>query len=106
MARVRKKIPRIPKKFNVMGHTMTVNIIPDTEWLVLGLDDAHVGYFEEATLKVYIRGDRAESAMEQIFWHEALHCILHFMGHPLNNDETFVDVMSGVFHQILITSEY
>lgn len=40
------------------------------------------------------------------FWHEATHAILHSMGHPLYNDEKFVEQFSGRLFQLITTAKF
>lgn len=52
------------------------------------------------------RMPRTPAAIRQTFWHEVTHAILHQMGHPLWNNETFVEEFSQLLSQAIDTSKF
>lgn len=40
------------------------------------------------------------------FWHEVMHCMLHQMGHPLWNNEVFVDSIGKNLGSIIKTAKF
>ena len=93
---------RIPKRFQLMGHEVRVQRIPATRWK----HPKHEAYFRSDRMTIELCSGVAPSRLEQAFWHEATHGWLFVMGHPLYDDEPFVEVASGLIHQIITTSEY
>ena len=70
-----------------------------------------VGHVVPSEGRIYLRTvfDRKPATEEfrnAVFWHEAVHAILHDMKHPQWNDEIFVDGISDRLVQIFTTAEF
>lgn len=86
----------IPKSFKLMGHTITVKIVPEKDWA----DDETVGFWNSQNLTISVLGGLNEGRTQQIFCHELVHAILHSMAEDdLNGNEKFVDVFGSLLQQ-------
>ena len=92
---------KIPKKIQILGRTIEV--------VIGGEDPDGDGAWGEAVFKegrIYLykksKGEKvSRDAMEATFFHELTHWILNMQGYDKeNNDEDFVDRVSGAMHQI------
>ena len=92
----------IPKKFQLMGHTINVRIVPHKEWA----DDETVGFWNCENMTISVRAGLGDSHTQQIFCHELVHAILANMGEDeLNSNEKFVDVFGSLLHQAWTTTK-
>ena len=92
----------IPKSFQLMGHTVIVNLVPEKDWS----DDDAVGFWNSQNLSISILAGIGDQRTQQIFCHELVHAILHSMGEiKLNENEKFVDVFGSLLHQAWVTIE-
>lgn len=98
----RPRRANIPKQFQVMGHTITVKLIPKSRWKA---GKNCVGYFDPAHLSIAVCSSLAPSAQEQTFWHEVTHCILFALNSPMYENEEFVDQVGGLLQQITSSME-
>lgn len=93
---------RIPTKFRVAGHTVTVvrnaRLPADTH-----------GLWENAKKRIRLtkfEPGTAESYKQQVFMHELVHCLCDTIGRAdLSENEGFVDAMSEALLQVLTTAE-
>jgi len=98
---------RIPKSFNIFGHTYTVEF--DSQ---LDVDHDAVGTCSTRKHIIKLQPDseakpRLKSQIEQSYLHELVHVILReLMYNDLDNNEQFIDTFASALHQILTTSEY
>jgi len=87
----------IPKSFQIMGFTIKIQITDD-------IDDHSDGRYVGAQEKIDIRpvsSKLTSDYQEQIFWHEAVHCILQMQSYDkLDKDEAFVDRIAQCLWQI------
>lgn len=92
---------KIPKRFHLMGHVYEVVIVPRSQWK----DPEAVGLFDNNSRRILIlKSDSA--SMQQVYLHEVSHAMLLAMGRDkLYRDESFVDLLASMLHQILTTSE-
>lgn len=92
---------KIPKRFQLMGHTYAVKIVARRDWK----DPEAVGLFDNTTHQILIlKADQA--TMQQVLLHEIEHAILLAMGRDeLYKDESFVDLQASMLHQILTSME-
>jgi hypothetical protein len=93
---------RIPKSFKLLGHTIAVNVIPESEWIKTK-DEDDVGEWYARDLKIDLL-DQPSSPLMHAFAHELTHAILEMMNHPIGKDEVFVDNFAGLLAQALATS--
>ena len=98
---------RIPKRFKLMGQTISVEQVSHIGNTNNTLGEAR--HFQNSILlQKSVEGmelptDRAA----QIYLHEVMHLVLHNAGvAEMAADETFVDLISSLLHQVLTTSEY
>lgn len=91
----------IPRKVQLMGHTVAVSVVTPKEWKHKGC----VGYFDPANSLIAIKRARP-SQMAHVFFHELTHAILALMSHDLYEDETFVDSFGGLLAQALSSAKY
>ena len=102
-----KTVMRIPKSFNLMGKTYTVEYMPR-----LNFSEGAMGMAYHRSHRIGLQTDTPEYTRttednEQTFLHELTHHILHAMGETkLNNNEKFVDMFAGFLHQALTSMEY
>ena len=94
---------RIPKRFHLMGHTITVKRIPATRWKA---GKACVGYFDPATLTIAVNSGIAATAQEQTFWHEVTHALFFALNSDLYENEQLVDQLGGLLHQVISSMEH
>ena len=93
----------IPRSFWLMGHQITVQVVPEKDWT----NEDAVGLWATAKCEMLIRGDRAEQIQQQVFCHELVHAILEKMGEDkLCGDEQFVDVFGSLLHQAWTSAKY
>jgi Zn-dependent peptidase ImmA (M78 family) len=92
----------IPASLKLLGHTITVRLVPEAEWK----HDDCVGLYEAHRHRILIRDSISESLQHHTFYHELTHAILGTMGHQLNGDEVFVDMFSGLLHQAVSTTKF
>ncbi len=98
---------RIPKSFDLLGHTVTVRVVSKRDWEALTEDyeemEDDVGYWiPDDNLIVLLRQPR--SRMLHTLAHEMTHAVLYYMNSPLWADEIFVDQMGGLWAQALATA--
>lgn len=93
---------RIPKRFHLMGHTITVKLIPRTRWKA---GKNCVGYFDPASLTIAVCSSIAPTAQEQTFWHEVTHALFFALNSDLYEDEQLVDQLGGLLHQVISSME-
>jgi len=96
---------RIPKRFNIFGHTINVEYVSDLQ----KRDGCH-GQFDTNTLVIQLQSretaNSCESQQEQTFYHELVHAIFHLTGYEdLDKDEQLVDLIGQCLHQVAATSE-
>lgn len=98
---------RIPKSFEILGHTITVRIVSKRDWEDLSekydIDDADALFSSADKLVMICRGK--PSYMFQLFHHELVHAVLDAMNSKLSYDETFVDAFAGLLAQTMKTAK-
>ena len=98
---------RIPKQFQLLGHTITVRVVSKRDWEDLcdkyeEMEDT-VGWWVPADdLIVIQRQPRAQ--MLHTLMHEMTHAVLHYMNDPKATDERYVDQMGALWAQALATA--
>lgn len=98
----------IPKKFTVLNHTFKVRMVDN----IVTNGEVRLGECCKDLCVVDIATHShtdpiPDSVMEHTFFHEITHVILDIMGEErLSSDEKFVDVFSGLLHQVIKTSKY
>lgn len=98
---------RIPQRFKLMGHTITVEYDPMLDGRNGALGEARYTTNSIALQPNTDTFNRPQSTQEHVFLHELTHHILNEMNeHELRGNEKFVDVFSGLLHQALTTMEY
>lgn len=98
---------RIPKRFKLLGHTVTVDFDASGYY-------AHrrfgVADYEQKIILLTPKGPSipvTQSSIEHTFMHELVHhCLYHTEHAELNENENFVDLFAGLLHQALTTMEY
>lgn len=91
---------RIPRRFQLMGHTITVRRVPKTQWKHKDC----VGFFDPSKMLIAVCTGTNASTQEQIFWHEATHAMFYCLGNPDYENEQLVDQIGGLIHQIVTSS--
>lgn len=98
---------RIPTEFNILGKTIKVEFKDD---YCSGANIYGQANHPENTIYLTTRLQSRIIALENVehtYLHEVVHHILQAMGETeLNNSEKFVDLFSGILHQVLTTSKY
>jgi hypothetical protein len=92
----------IPKSYNLLGYTIHTKIVPEVEWN----NKDCVGTYEPHRHRILIRDGLSAALTQHTCYHEMVHSILSAMGHPLNEDENFVDMFSGLLHQALSSAKF
>lgn len=93
----------IPARFQLLGHVITVRIVPKSRWRH-GRDCC--GIWEPDKLRIDILGGQPVTTMQQTFCHELTHALLDMMSHRLSRDEQFVDQLAHLLQQALTTFEF
>ena len=92
----------IPKTFYLLGHEWKVEIVPKETWH--HGDD--VGFSDTGSCRIEILQSPQYDYMEHTYFHELVHAALDYMGEDkLYRNETFIDLLAGLIHQALVTSE-
>jgi hypothetical protein len=97
---------QVPSRFNLLGREITV--IYDTERCNAR---GAFGYADLSYDTIYLAEELdgkpiPTPTLAHTFLHEALHFMLDAMGeNKLGNNEKFVDLLSGLMHQMLTTSQ-
>lgn len=94
---------RVPKSFKLLGHTVTVKVIPEAEW-IKDKDEDDVGEWFVRELRIDLL-EQSPSPLMHAFTHELTHAILDMMNHELNRNEVFVDNFAGLLAQALTTAK-
>jgi len=92
---------RIPSSLRLMGHTITVQLIPPIKWKRKGA----VGWFDQNTLTIEVL-KRPGTITEQTFLHELMHAVFFALNSPLYENEELVDQVGGLLHQAIKTAKY
>jgi hypothetical protein len=91
----------IPSQFQILGHTITVEIIPLDEWE----HSDCTAYYAPERDKIYVRAHHTESLMKHAFWHEVMHAMFNLLNRDtLYKREVLVDNLGAVLAQILDTA--
>jgi hypothetical protein len=93
----------IPSRFRLLGHTITVRVVPRPKWRH-GRDC--VGIWEPDKLRISLLADPIETQLQAGFTHELVHALLDMMNHELSHDEAFVDNLGALLQQALTTFEF
>lgn len=94
---------KIPSSVPLLGHIISVKKVQVKDWKH---GDAVVGLWDPMTHAIELRADYSGSKMEQTFFHELTHAVLHLMGHRLAHNEAFVDQFASLMHQALTGARY
>jgi hypothetical protein len=92
----------IPKRFQLLGHVITVRILPKSKWRH---GKGVVGMWEPEKLRIDLLANPIESQIQAVFTHELTHALLDHMSHELSHDEVFVDQLGLLLQQALTTFE-
>lgn len=90
----------IPKSFQLLGHTITVRVIPRSKWRH---GKSVVGMWIPDKLRIDLLADPIETQLQATFCHELTHALLDMMNHKLSSDEVFVDNLGALLQQALTT---
>ena len=101
------EILRIPKSFQLLGQTITV------EWMDRLIEDQDAvgeSHYRKNRIVLQQHNDgivRPQTQSEATFCHELVHWIFFMMNEDdLRKNEKLVDVFGRLLHQALITMEY
>ena len=97
---------RIPKSFKVGKKKYTVNeaVIGSNRTCIKG-----VIFFQKQSIDIgqYVHNRRmSEKERAAVFWHEALHAMLHDMGSRKNGDEQFVEALAKRITDVVYTARF
>lgn len=93
----------IPARFQLLGHTINVRVIPRSKWRH---GKGVVGVWIPDRLRIDLLSDPLETQLQATFCHELVHALLDMMNHELSHDETFVDNLAALLMQALVTFEF
>lgn len=93
----------IPKKFQLLGHTIKVRVVPPSKW-------RHgkncVGIWLPEQYRIDIISTVKGSHRQQVWCHELTHALLDLAGYEeLSHDEQLVDRVGHLLQQALTTME-
>jgi len=91
----------IPQSFQLMGHKITVKVIPKARWR----RKSCVGVWIPDKLRIELLDDGEASVVQHTFCHELTHAMLDMISHELSRDEQFVDQLGALLQQALTTFE-
>jgi hypothetical protein len=101
----------IPKRFKLLGCTVTVDI--DNEYFNKGARDGYYGFSIYRESRIILREHDNKEMMMQTFFHELTHFVMYNSGYNfhkkeeyMHQEEGFVDLTASLFHQALTTMEY
>lgn len=98
---------RIPKSFQLLGHTITVRIVSKRDWEAISeendLEDAVACWCPELNLILICRTSRTQ--MLHAMYHEMTHAVLDMMNDRLSYNEQFVDNFAGLLAQAMDTAQ-
>jgi predicted SprT family Zn-dependent metalloprotease len=94
---------KIPKKFKLLGHEITV--VFDNNY---HNKEDYIGHAKYRGNKIIIDNNNTRTApqIQQTFYHELIHWVLYFMKSKKNEDEDFVDMFAEFLNQAFSTMEY
>lgn len=92
----------IPSSFKLVGHKITVKVIPKSRWR----RKSCVGIWLPNQLRIELLDSGEASVVQHTFCHELTHAILDCMGHDLSQNEQFVDTLGALLQQALTTFEF
>lgn len=93
----------IPTSFQLLGHTITVRVIPKSKWRH---GKKAIGIWLPDKLTIHILHDPIESNLKAVFCHELTHAILDCFNSKLSHDEAFVDNFGSLLAQALVTFSF
>lgn len=94
---------RVPKRFKLLGHTISVVVQQESEWLKNNAED-EVGDWSPPDLLISLV-EQDQTLLMHAFCHELTHALLDMMNNDLSKDEAFVDTFAGLLAQALTTSK-
>ena len=93
----------IPKRFQLLGHTIAVKVVPPSRWKH---GKGCVGIWIPDDLRIEIISTAKGSYRQVVWWHEACHAMLDLAGYEnLSHDEQLVDRLGHLLQQMLTTME-
>ena len=92
----------IPHRLQLMGHTITVKVIPKSRWR----RKSCVGIWMPHKLRIELLDDGEQTVVQHTFCHELTHAMLDMISHELSRDEKFVDQLGALLQQALTTFEF
>jgi hypothetical protein len=98
---------RIPKRFKILGRTVEVVWVDD---LLQSSDFCGAARYRMDQVALQTPNDAyrpTPAQLENTFCHEVVHWMLYMSGnHDLNKQESAVELLGAMLHQILSTAEY
>ena len=93
----------IPKYFDLMGHAIEVRQVKVPPGIKDEIDSHATWQKDKQLITINVFG-QSETLLHHTYLHEVTHAILDAMGkEDLSKDEEFVDMFSGLLHQVLTT---
>lgn len=106
LGRGRPRKVLIPKSFDCLGHTIQVELLGKDLFQAVTGQTGLVGYYDHDLKTIYVLESESQSAMEQTFLHELMHCILEHAAYPdESSDESFVDLTAELLYQYMKTQK-
>lgn len=94
---------RIPKRFKLLNHQITVRVLSKSEWPEKYADS--VGVWDNHKNEILLL-KQPRTVLRHTLWHEITHALLDMMGHKLSTNESFVDALGGLLAQLSDTTEF
>jgi hypothetical protein len=93
----------IPAQLKMMGHTITVAILPPSKWRY---SKKYCGNFDPSRNRIELLSGGPTTQLQATFCHELTHAMFTYAGRQdLSDDETLVDKIGELLAQALATFE-
>lgn len=104
---------KIPKRFKLLGSTITVEVSDDNFKFEDSHNDCIGGWSIYRKNRIEIRPSSNKEMEEHAFWHELTHFVMYHAGGSLSKtcdfvhkEENFVDLVAGLYMQAINSFEY
>lgn len=97
----------IPTRITVGDHKYTIHMCKQMPGKgVMGAVHYNLGTIQLATHSNTSNGRYSPSRLQETFWHEITHAILHDMGHKLHTNERFVTDFSSRLSKAISSARF
>lgn len=97
----------IPKSIQIGNHKYTIHMLKQMPRKgVMGAVQYNLGTIQLATHSSTTTARYSPSRLQETFWHEVTHAILHDMGHKLHTNERFVTDFSSRLSKAISSAKF